>query len=161
MMKLNLGCNGNFRNGYVNVLFAPINIPSDLPKETQVVMGQISNLRDIAGEESVEEILFSPPINTIDPVHMVQIVDHWKDVVMDGGRIKFSYFDIRKIGYYAYAGRMSLEDIHGAVYGGNYELKSVMDQESLRAMLESLGLKLVSMVPNGFMSNVEVVKDVS
>ena len=78
MLKLNLGCGNDIRDGYVN-----IDIRNEL--NNSVLVGDITNLQ--YAENSVDEILALDVYEHISHRRSLHVLQHWSDILKPSGKL--------------------------------------------------------------------------
>ncbi len=158
-MKLNLEYGNQWLNGYVNIsMWPPQEIPKDLPEATQIIVGQVGNLDNCVDDNSAEEVIFNPLLNSIKPNDLLDILSHWYRKLKDKGILKISFVDVRLLARYIYNGEMNLQDVHNTVMGPNKQYESVLDLEIIKGVLLSGGFKIDSITHKQYLVNIEAFK---
>ena len=158
-MRLNLEYNNNIRNGYINVsVWPPQELPKDLPDSTSIAVAKPDKLDDIAKDNEVEEIIFNPLFNLINPDGILNLLQHWYKKLQSGGLLKIYFADIRLISRYIYNGELSLQDIHNIVMGNNQQNQSVIDTDVMKNALTACGYKLNLVSHQDFFVTIEASK---
>ncbi len=147
----------DIRNGYINVNNMPVPI-DHMAENTKLVAGDYKNLDPIFQDDSLEEIIFNPPLSVVTPNQLPDLLTHWHKKLKHGGILKIHTIDIRKVGRAAHSGNIGLQDIHNLILGENYEYKSVIDTSILRGLILRLGYKIETITPIDFISIFEVIK---
>ena len=147
-MKLNLECQNNLRNDYINISSTPI--PGDLIAEHNCTfgIGRYDNLSQIVEDESIEEIVFNKPINVIDPNNVMVCLQHWKNKLMVGGILKLYFIDIVKVSRDIVNGTRPLDQLHQMIFG-NYEFKSIISYPIIKNALNNLDMEILTVEMNG------------
>lgn len=156
-MKLNLECGNDIRNGYINISFN-IGDVSNVPENTKIIPGNFRNLDPLIEDESVEEIVFNPTLNTISPKEIVGILTHWSTKLRPSGTLLVKFYDVRRIGQSAHYGTLSLQELHGLLLGHNYENKTVMDVAVVKTVADVTGYDIESISPTEYLVTVELKK---
>jgi hypothetical protein len=142
-MKLNLECGNGLRNGYVNVSGRPIpDPPEDLPENTYIAFGKFYDLDPLAKDNTVNEIVFNPPLNVLPPETITEVLDHWNKKLTKNGVLRFSFIDFYLLARKFEAGDIDLQNGHMVVFGQNYSNKSLLDTSLIKTALPSLSYKV-------------------
>lgn len=138
-MKLNLECGNDIRGGYININLGVVDI-KELPDNARFVVGNFRNLDPMIKDDSVEEIIFAPPLNMIGPVESIQVLEHWKKKLQKNGKLVVKFFDARRIGRSLHTGDLSLQDAHYMLFGQRGEFQTLVDTDILRNVAKALNL---------------------
>lgn len=157
-MKLNLQCGKNLYNGYVNVHYGLV--PMDKAGDVNFTIGDFHKLNDICENNSVEEIVFNPLLNTLGPSEILDCLTHWIDKLRPGGKLCVAFNDIRIVGKQAHYGEVALDVLHNYVFGGmEYSFNLVMDINTMRQLCNGLPVTIGSISINDVLVSMEIIKN--
>lgn len=156
-MKVNLY--GDIRNGYLNIVNQLPDSFGELPDDTSIVVGDAGQLDPILENNSVEQMLFSVPLNVLYPAHIVPILQHWREKLQTNGTLIATYVDIRRLGKFIHSGELSLQQIDGMIYGPNHNYHSLVDTNVLDSVLRGIGYSIQMISPKDFFVTVEATKN--
>lgn len=151
-MKVNLSDGHDIRNGYLNIVEHPLGDRLDnLPDDCEVVIGSLFHLDPILNDGVAEEIVFHQPLNSMSPEALVPVLEHWKKKLKSQGVLKCMATDIRVVGKALSDGTMTLQEGHSCIFGGNNQSNHcLIDAESLKHVLTSIGFGIKSIALRGF-----------
>lgn len=169
-MKLNLGCGKDIRNGYLNLDIVPVEAevinkarggssPDTRQDDSELFRVQdITNLDDVAEDESVEEILALNILQIFSYKHVFGILNHWISKLQPGGVLKVVVPDIHEQALSLVSGQMDIQNYILSIYGQHQNehdyVKTGFDIEILCDLLSNkLGLKIL----NKHCSNAKIV----
>lgn len=147
----------DFRNGYLNVISNGEYQPTE-NSSLEIAFGHYGNLNPIVEDESVEEILFSPPLNIMPPDAMVECFKHWHKKLDKNGKIGVYFIDIRYIGRFAHTGEMSLLNLHNFIFGNNYSFRSILDLDTFYSFVKACGFYVETMSNDRGFVSAEIIK---
>ena len=153
-MKINLECGKDIRNGYVNTNANPA-LFVGVPEGVNFTVSGYENIDHIAKNGTVDEIIFGPPLNKLNPRTSIGVITGWKEKLKINGIIKFGFYDIRTIGLYAHRGSASLVDLHNTIFGQQNEYRSIMDTDLVINVIKSIGLRMDVISINEHIVNIE------
>jgi hypothetical protein len=156
-MKLNLQCGTNLRNGWINVNSHPINI-EQTTEEVKFHIGDYRNLDSLVEDNSVEEIVFSQPMNVVKANEVIPILSNWRKKLKISSKLTISIFDTRRVARALYMSDISLADAHIYLLGANNEFQSIVDTNIERTVLEQCGFVIDSINIDGLISTITSVK---
>jgi hypothetical protein len=158
-MKVTLESKNLPRQGYLNITSQPYHT-DNLSNDIQIVSGLFSNLDPILKNETVEEIIFCDYLNKLGPNDMVKIISHWKSKLINGGILKLSYIDIRKICLLGDTGSLTLEELHNLTLGfENNQYRSILDFATFKKICNILKLNIINCDNDNYITNVEIQKN--
>lgn len=156
-MKINLEFNNNPLNGYVNISSKSIDV-AKTTENAQIVPGVYFNLDPIIKDESVEEIIFNPPLNLLDPMKTIEILLHWHKKLRKNGVLKIFFVDIKQLAANIHQGLLPLVDIHHLIFGSQNEYKSILDISSFREAMKVCKFQIEFISPKDNIVFVEAIK---
>lgn len=135
-MKLNLGCGGDVKRGYIN-----IDLYADVPGVFRL---DIESLPYVTN--SIAEIFVQDVIEHISHRKTLQVLRHWCSLLMPSGVLEIRCPDARKQAELFLSGFWDVETYALMVYGGQdfegNQHKTCFTRESLEATLRRLGMKV-------------------
>ena len=112
-MKLNLGSGKDIRNGYLNLDIVPIEgTDSDLFRQHDV-----TNLDDIAEDDSVEEMLLLNILQVFSFKHVFALMTHWMTKLQPGGVLKIVVPDVYERALSLVSGQVDVQNYILTTYG--------------------------------------------
>ena len=128
-MKLNLGCGSDLRNGYLNLDIVPVkaevvdkarggNSPDTGQDDSELFRVQdITNLDDIAEDDSVEEMLMLDILQVFSHKHVLGILSHCISKLQPGGVLKVVVPDIHEQALALTSGQVDIQHYVLSTYG--------------------------------------------
>jgi len=156
-IKLNLESNGDFRHGYLNIVSKPIGV-SDKHEGVEVIPGQFWNLDPVVKDESVDEIVFNPMLNIMNPEQMVQVVNHWTKKLKNEGKLYCWFIDHREVARMMYMDYIGLADAHRYFIGNNREIQTLSDCDTVVRSFKSAGYIINDISLNNHVASLELTK---
>lgn len=112
-MKLNLGSGKDIRNGYINLDIVPVEgANSDLFR-----VHDITNLDDVAEDDSVEEMLLLNILQVFSFKHVHALMMHWITKMQPGGILKIVVPDVYEQALSLMSGQMDIQNYILSTYG--------------------------------------------
>ena len=112
-MKLNLGSGKDIRNGYLNLDIVPIEgADPDLFRQHDV-----TNLDDIAEDDSVEEMLLFNILPVFSFRHVFGLMTHWVTKLQPGGVLKIVVPDVYERALSLMSGQTDIQNYILSTYG--------------------------------------------
>lgn len=158
LLRLNLGCGFDLRDGYLNVDFQDYHKPD--------LVADVRTLETLA-EGCAEEILAQDVLEHLERADAAPTLQRWNDLLCDGGTITIRTTDV--IGLASLLVERPAPDdqlqliwsLFGTqAYNGDYHLNG-FTESMLRSMLHDAGFAVESMVrTDGWLLDVEAVKRV-
>jgi hypothetical protein len=159
IMKVNL-FGDTLRNGYLNIVPEVSGDLSELPEDTQVMVGNIDSLNSTFENNSVEEIVFNPPLNVLQPTQLVGVLQQFNTKLKKDGRLKIGFFDIRRLGRFIANGELTLQQVDGFIFGPQHQYQCLVDTNVLEAVLKGVGYQIDILSSKDFIVTIEAVKNV-
>ena len=157
-IKINLEPTNHFREDCINISSNP-QVIDNAPENTNVVIGYPNNLTPVVGDQEVEEIVLSKPLNILSPDSAVGTVEHWTNILIQNGKLSFHFLDIRLISKKMALGDFSLTEGHTSIYGNNYEFKSLLDLDIVKQVINRCNLHIQYISTNGVICSLECIKN--
>ena len=159
MIKLNLECGYDVRNGYININSKPIELDKiPVPSEAKFYTCYYGNLDPIIGDGEVDELVFSEKLNALAYTEVFEVLKHWIKKIKQTGKIFVNFYDIRLIARDLHLHDLALKDAHNRILGENNKFKMLFDLELLRASSHDLGLDIENVSFDDSVISVELVK---
>jgi hypothetical protein len=153
-MKINLNCEQNILNGYVNV--------SNNPETTaDVHVEKYDDLsRIVKTESAVDEIYINDLLQLYNPDDVSKVMQYWRSLIKDGGVLKIKFFTITHMARLFYQRRLSIGEFHSFVFGSAYENKALVDIDLVKKLLPPLKLRpeIISVNSAG-LAYIEAIKE--
>lgn len=112
-MKLNLGCGSDLRNGYLNLDIVPVEgADPDLFRQHDV-----TNLDDVAEDDSVEEMLLFNILPVFSFKHVYALMTHWISKLQPGGVLKIVVPDVYERALSLISGQIDIQNYILITYG--------------------------------------------
>ena len=145
--------------GYKNIVSVPP-VPEAMLEGAEICIGFYHNLDPVVNDDEAEEIVFSQPLNVLQPESLIQCLDHWYKKLKDDGVLKFYFLDIVRVSRAINNGEINHQDMHYAIFGKDYIYRSVLDVQSVTKGLEHVNYKIdtMSAIDNPHVISVEVRK---
>jgi len=157
MTKIYLEPDGQYRNGYVNITSRPSDGATH--EGITVIPGRFDNLDPLVGNDTVDEIVFGQPLNILDPNTIVRLIKHWSDKLLPLGELKVFGVDARVVGKMAADNEITLGGVHALTLGDKFRFNCILDTSTLIEAVKSVGLRINSVVVDGYLVQIEASKD--
>lgn len=157
-MKLNLGCGGDLRPGYINIdLAANPAFPADLFRQ-----GDVSSLDWVCPENGAEEILVLDVLRFLPWTQLDQIIGGWISRLAPGGTLTITTPDLHQVAAMIVNDQVDLATAQRTLFGeqmhaGN-SCRSAIDAHALCQGLVGAGLAITAKRYDRGMFYVEAVK---
>ena len=112
-MKLNLGCGKDIRNGYLNLDIVPV----EGADPNLFRQHDITNLDDIAEDDSVEEMLMFNILQVFSHKYVLGILNHWISKLQPGGVLKIVVPDVHEQALSLTSGQVDIQHYMLSTYG--------------------------------------------
>ena len=147
MKKINLHCGEDIRTDCINI-------------DTRSEAGLACNIQDSYElhfeAESCNEIIINPGgLESISKPDVALIMDSWKKCLKKGGSVWINFADIRPLLNKAAYDRMPLEELESIIY----KTKSLWDMQSVKNIVQLLGLSVSSTHYTDFIGVIHATKD--
>lgn len=156
IMRVNLECGNDIRMGYCNVNNMPVD--PKLINDEKFVLGNYKNLDELFDDNTVDEIIFNPKLNVVEPEAFVPTIEGWKKKLKIGGRLIIGFTDIRLLSREIHRGNIDLQGVHNLIFGDNNEYKNVMDLGVCQAVMTDLGFSIDIISPKDFSVSMEMTR---
>jgi hypothetical protein len=158
-MKINLECDSDVRSGYINI---NPTIPQgiDFSSGIKFSLGNYKNFGSLVDDNSVEEIIYGKPLNTIVPVEIMTALKTWHSKLKQGAIVKIFFNDIRRISKAIFHGNMPLENVHELILGTpTSPFVSIIDLPILLSAIKDLDFTVDTISPSDFSVSIVIKKN--
>ncbi len=143
-MKVKLQCGKNPNNGYINIDSRPNLVAPILTEDIEFLVGSYGNLDPIIRNEECEEIIFSDPLNSLNPKDLVNIVAHWYGKLQKNGILITYFLDINKIADFILQNKNNDHMTNSYLLGPQDDFNSILDLSTLENAFKAVGFSILS-----------------